>query len=162
MGSWFHFRLWIRYVLFEIVLFLYLHCQFISSQRQGLFSSPLHLGWFWSPCTFPYSGYRWEDYYFQDVKQSESGANHSFLCIVEVEDVWSYQQPNSSSWCGAWLTLLWYHKKSYVNSTMGSLWPHCKKKPEYKYSLLQCSFPQNNISQHKFVLKYRQIGTTLS
>jgi len=27
-----------------------------------------------------------------------------------------------------WLTLLWYHEKSYVNSTMGSIWPHCKKK----------------------------------
>ena len=26
------------------------------------------------------------------------------------------------------LTLLWYHEKSYVNSTMGSIWPHCKKK----------------------------------
>ena len=60
------------------------------------------------------------------------------------------------------LTLLCYHEKSYVNSTMGSIWPHCKKKPEYKHSLLQCSFPPNNISQHRFVLKYRQIGTTLS
>jgi len=35
-----------------------------------------------------------------------------------------------------------------------------KKKTEYKHSLLQCSFPPNNISQHRFVLKYRQIGTT--
>ena len=26
------------------------------------------------------------------------------------------------------LTLLWYHEKSYVNSTMGSTWPHSKKK----------------------------------
>jgi hypothetical protein len=26
------------------------------------------------------------------------------------------------------LTLLCYHEKSYVNSTMGSIWPHCKKK----------------------------------
>ena len=26
------------------------------------------------------------------------------------------------------LTLLWYHEKSYVNSTMGSIWPHCKKR----------------------------------
>jgi len=61
------------------------------------------------------------------------------------------------------LTLLWYHEKSYVNSTMGSIWHHCKKKTEYKHSLLQCSFPpQNNISQHRFVLKYRQMGTTLS
>ena len=25
------------------------------------------------------------------------------------------------------LTLLWYHENSYVNSTMGSIWPHCKK-----------------------------------
>jgi len=25
------------------------------------------------------------------------------------------------------LTLLWYHKKSYVNSTMVSIWPQCKK-----------------------------------
>ena len=25
------------------------------------------------------------------------------------------------------LTLLWYNEKSYVNSTMGSVWPHCKK-----------------------------------
>ena len=37
-----------------------------------------------------------------------------------------------------------------------------KKRTEYKHSLLQCSFRPNNISQHKFVLKYRQIGTTLS
>jgi len=36
------------------------------------------------------------------------------------------------------------------------------KKPEYKHSLLQCSFPSNNISQHRFVLKNRQIGTTSS
>jgi len=85
----------------EIVLFLYLHCQFISSQRQGFFSSPLHPGWFWGPCTFPYNGYRWEDYSFQEVKQLESGANHSFLCNVVNEDVWSHQLPHSSSWCGA-------------------------------------------------------------
>ena len=25
------------------------------------------------------------------------------------------------------LTLLWYHEKSYVNSTIGSIWTHCKK-----------------------------------
>ena len=36
------------------------------------------------------------------------------------------------------------------------------KKPEYKHILLQCSFPPNNISQHRFVLKYRQTGMTLS
>jgi len=36
------------------------------------------------------------------------------------------------------------------------------KTPEYKHSLLQCSFPPNNITQNRFVLKYRQIGTTLS
>jgi len=36
------------------------------------------------------------------------------------------------------------------------------KKPEYKHRLLQSSFPPNNISQHRFVLKYREIGTTLS
>ena len=30
-------------------------------------------------------------------------------------------------WSFKHLTLLWYHEKSYVNSTMGSIWPHCKK-----------------------------------
>jgi hypothetical protein len=25
------------------------------------------------------------------------------------------------------LTLLWHHERSYSNSTMGSIWPHCKK-----------------------------------
>ena len=34
-------------------------------------------------------------------------------------------------------------------------------KPEYKHSLLQCSFTPYNISQQRLVLKYRQIGTTL-
>jgi len=37
-----------------------------------------------------------------------------------------------------------------------------ERKPEYKHNLLQCSFPPNNIPQHRCVLKYRQIGTTLS
>jgi hypothetical protein len=54
------------------------------------------------------------------------------------------------------LTLLWYHEKSYVNSTMGSIWPHCKKKTRIKHDLLKCFFSPNNISQHRFVLKYRQ------
>ena len=36
------------------------------------------------------------------------------------------------------------------------------KKPEYKRILLQCYFTPDHISQHRFVLKYRQTGTTLS
>ena len=38
-------------------------------------------------------------------------------------------------------------------------WGQCDliiKKIEYKHSLLQCSFPLNYISQHRFVLKYQQ------
>ena len=37
-------------------------------------------------------------------------------------------------------------------------WGQCDpivKKIEYKHSLLQRSFPPNNISQHRFVLKYQ-------
>ena len=53
-------------------------------------------------------------------------------------------------------------KKVMLTVPWGQYDPTVKKKPEYKHSLLQCSFPPNNISQHMFVLKYRQIGTTLS
>jgi hypothetical protein len=34
--------------------------------------------------------------------------------------------------------------------------PIVKKEPELKHSLLQCFSPPNNISQDRFVLKYRQ------
>jgi hypothetical protein len=48
---------------------------------------------------------------------------------------------------GGALTLLWYHEKSYVNSTMGSYWPHLKN--QNKSSLLQCFFfSPNNILKH--------------
>ena len=45
-----------------------------------------------------------------------------FRAPVWYEWVWV----SSSTGLGI-LTLLWYHEKSYVNSTMGSIWPHSKK-----------------------------------
>jgi hypothetical protein len=56
--------------------------------------------------------------------------------------------------------MLWYHEKSHVNSTMGSYWPYLKKrnKSTVYYNIF---FSPNNILQHRFVLKYRQIDTTL-
>ena len=59
------------------------------------------------------------------------------------------------------LTLLWYHEKVTLTVPWGQ-YDSTVKKTEYKHSLLQCSFPPNNISQNRFVLKYRQIGTTWS
>jgi len=40
------------------------------------------------------------------------------------------------------LTLLWYHEKSYVNSTMGSIWPHCKKNQNINTVYYNVLFPQ--------------------
>ena len=53
------------------------------------------------------------------------------------------------------LTLVWYHEKVSFTERWGQCDPIVKK-IEYKHSLLQCSFPPNNISQHRFVLKYQQ------
>ena len=47
-------------------------------------------------------------------------------------------------------------KKVTLTVPWGQYDPIVKKKIEYKYSLLQCSFPANNNSQHRFVLKYQQ------
>jgi hypothetical protein len=47
------------------------------------------------------------------------------------------------------LTLLWYHERSYVNSTMGSIWPHCKKKQNKKTVYYNVFFSPNNIAQHR-------------
>jgi hypothetical protein len=56
----------------------------------------------------------------------------------------------------SFLTLLWYHEKSYVICTMGSIWPHWKKTRIKTQFITMFFFPPNNISQHRFVLKYRQ------
>ena len=40
------------------------------------------------------------------------------------------------------LILLWYHEKSYVNSTMGSLWPHWKKNHNINTVYYNVLFPQ--------------------
>jgi hypothetical protein len=59
------------------------------------------------------------------------------------------------------LTLLWYHDKCYVNSTMGSIWPHCKRNQNkntvyYNFLSLQTIFHNTclywNIDRHDFVL----------
>ena len=59
-----------------------------------------------------------------------------------------------------YLTLLWYHEKSYVNSTMGSYWLHCKKNQNKSTFYYNVFFFPNNILQHRFVRKYRQTDTT--
>ena len=60
------------------------------------------------------------------------------------------------------LTLLWYHEKSYVYSTMGSIWPHSKKPyidtvyyndlfpPKYYFTAQDCT--QISTNRHEFVL----------
>jgi hypothetical protein len=60
--------------------------------------------------------------------------------------------------CLAKLTLLWHHEICYVNSTMGSYWPHLKKGITAQFITI---FFSPNILEHRFVLKYRQIDTTL-
>jgi hypothetical protein len=52
------------------------------------------------------------------------------------------------------LTLLWYHEKSCFNSTMGSIWPHCKKN-SIKTQFIT-TFLLQIVFHNRFVLKYRQ------
>ena len=40
------------------------------------------------------------------------------------------------------LTMLWYHEKSCVNSTMGSIWPHCKRNQNINTVYYNVLFPQ--------------------
>jgi hypothetical protein len=47
------------------------------------------------------------------------------------------------------LTLLRYHEKSYVNSTMGSIWPHLKKN-KIKSQFIAIIFSSNTILYRSF------------
>jgi hypothetical protein len=54
---------------------------------------------------------KWNTFFVSNVGRKKSCNNYVKILSANI--------PN--------LTLLWYHEKSYVNSTMGSIWLHCKK-----------------------------------
>ena len=58
------------------------------------------------------------------------------------------------------LTLLRYHEKSYVNSTMGSIWPHFKKKQNKSTVFYNYFFPQiifYNTGLYSHIDKYTRL-----
>jgi len=104
------------------------------AERRNLVSAcaPSHLNW-------PLPLYFWTASY----RQLPSYAIKK-ITFFDYENMKHIIRPIIRGKSTKYLTLLWYHEKSYVNSTMGSIWSHCKKKQNINTVYYNVLFPPNN------------------